>query len=44
MRFVTGVLAVGLAAFFAGASAQDVASYPSKPIRVVIPLPPGGCD
>ena len=42
MRFVTGVLAVGLAAFFAGASAQDVASYPSKPIRVVIPFPPGG--
>src|SRR5215208_2927716 len=34
----TGLLAVVLAMFCAAANAQ---SYPSKPIRIVIPFPPG---
>lgn len=36
-------LAVALALFAAGgASAQDVSAYPSQPLRIVVPYPPGG--
>src|SRR5688572_13180202 len=38
-QFIRSAIALALAAFAAGASAQ---AYPNKPVKVIIPFPPGG--
>jgi len=38
-QFIRSAIALALAAFAAGASAQ---AYPNKPVKMIIPFPPGG--
>ena len=41
--FIQRAFAVALALFAAaGAAAQDASTYPSQPLRIVVPYPPGG--
>jgi tripartite-type tricarboxylate transporter receptor subunit TctC len=41
--FIRHALAAALALFAAGgAAAQDASAYPSQPLRIIVPYPPGG--
>jgi NaMN:DMB phosphoribosyltransferase len=42
MRMMTVIGAVVLAGFTQGAAAQAARNYPDKPIRLIVPYPPGG--
>ena len=43
MRIIVSGFACTVAAFFAGSAlAQTAASFPAKPLRIIVPYPPGG--
>lgn len=42
MKIIRGILAVCAAALAMGAGAQTAQNYPTQPVKIVVPFPPGG--